>query len=418
MPAALIAVGLAESPVATATDGDLRTSFSRDGRVITDLEAGSKDFVSAADNDADGRLVVAGTSIKLPQGGRLAVARYLGNGSLDPSFGTNGVVVSDAEGGMVPSDITIDESARIVVAGGDGRGRPKVARLLPDGRFDPTLGGDGLVRYEAELEVGGVALDHSGRLVLGGGRRAGGDSDFAVSRLQPDGTPDRSLGGTGLVAIDLAPGTPDVARDVLVDGFGRIVLAGGAWLPRGGVSRNVGSFALARLQADGRLDDSMRGTGVALIAMNRRGSYANAMVPHGRGNVVLAGNAPPRAGFVKVRGAGGLDKRFGQRGRAKLAVRGGIEPVALDNGRNARLLTALGASRTFNQGGGPLIGARLLPFGAPDRSFSDDSRVVTGFGRWSATARTVVGLPFGDVAIAGSAKRTDHHDFAIARYEG
>lgn len=414
----LVAAAVTAS-AAAAADGDLTSSFSDDGRVITDLEAGSKDFARAASVDAAGRLVVAGTSIKAPQGGRLAIVRYLPNGALDPSFGVEGLVISDAEGGMNVTDIAIDEAARIVLVGGDAGGRPTVARLLPDGRFDPSLGGDGVIRYVADLDVSAVALDGSGRIVLAGSSGIG-EPDFAVSRLLSDGTPDRSFGGTGSISLDLAPGAPDVARDVLVDTFGRIVLAGGAWLPRADVSRNVGHFALARLHDDGRLDQRLRGSGTVLIAMNRRGAYANAMVPHGRGNVVLAGNTPPYAGFVKVRGAGELDKRFGKGGRAKLGVQDGLEPVALANGRDARILTALGASRTFNAGGGPLVGARLLPLGDPDRSFSGDSRVVTGFGRWSATASTIVGFPQGDVAIAGSARRADagHHDFAIARYSG
>jgi uncharacterized delta-60 repeat protein len=390
--------------------------------VITDLEAGSDDHVTATDVDREGRLVVAGGSIKAPQGGRLAVARYLPDGSLDPSFGAGGLVISDAEGGLYPRDVSIDEAGRIVLAGMGVRRRPTVARLLSDGRFDPTFGGDGIVGFEGVLDVEALAVDSVGRIVLAGSGNSGEglDPDFAVARLLPDGAPDRSLAGTGFIVVDVSPGTADMAGDVLVDGFGRIVLGGAAWVPHEGVSRYVGRFALVRLHDDGSLDRSLRGSGVAVINMSKRGSYATAMVPHGRGNVVLAGYAPPHAGFVKVRGAGGLDKRFGQNGRAKLDVASGLQPVALDNGGNARILVALGASRTFNTGGGPLIGARLLPLGKPDRSFSNDSRVVTGLGRWRATAATIASINNGDVAIAGPAKRAgaDHHDFAIARYRG
>lgn len=416
---ALLLSSMGMAAPAVGADGALRSFFSGDGRAISDLGEGSKDYLTAAGVDPGGRLVVAGSSIESPVGGRLAVARYLWNGELDPRFGTGGIVLSDAEGGISVADVAVDGAGRIVLAGSGPGGPLMVARLLPDGRFDPSFGGDGIVSYQGEVALEAVALDRFGRIVLAGSNRFGG-ADSAVVRLLADGTPDRSLGGTGSISVDMAPGAPDVARDVLVDSFGRIVLAGGAWLPRAGVSRNVGHFALARLHDDGRLDRSLRGSGIALIAMNRRGAYATAMVPHGRGNVVLAGNAPPFAGFVKVRGAGELDKRFGQGGRAKLGIQDGLEPVALDNGRDGRILAALGASGIFNEGGGPLIGARLLPLGDPDRSFSGDSRVVTGFGRWSATAATIAGLPGGDVAIAGPARRAgnDHYDFAVARYSG
>lgn len=387
---------LAPAP-ARGASGQLDEGFSGDGRGLTDLQAGSDDEALAAIVDDHSRLLLAGYSFRTPEGIRLALARYLPDGRLDPTFGVGGVVINTLGGGMIANDVAIDAVGRIVVAGRDGNHTAKVARLLPNGRLDPSFGDRGLVRVPFEFVVRAVNIDLQGRVLVAGGARIPiADLNFGVFRLLENGALDPSLSGDGLAVYnlagfgglhpDLGEGGPDAAGEVLVDRFGRIVLAGGAWLPEPGLDRNVGRFAIARLHSNGALDPSFRGNGVALIEMNRRGSFATAAVIDGPGNTIMAGRAAPKAGFAKVRGAGLLGKRFGDGGRARLDVQGSQWPVDLSIDQLGRPVAAIGAPSLGSSAAGKLVGARLLRNGDPDFGFSNDSRVNTGFGRWTAAA--------------------------------
>src|SRR6476660_3239007 len=60
-------------------------------------------------------------------------------GSLDPTFGTGGTVLTDLRGGArVPSDAVLQPNGDIVISGGFG-----VARYLPTGKLDTTFGSGG-----------------------------------------------------------------------------------------------------------------------------------------------------------------------------------------------------------------------------------------------------------------------------------
>lgn len=125
----------------------------------------------------DGKVLVAG-SVPGPGGQELAVLRYKDDGTLDATFGAGGKVVLDG----MPWDriyrMLLDSQGRLVFVGHssatatvDASARAVVGRLLPNGALDTTFGSGGRVNFKptAAGEVGiGVALDASGRIVVGG----------------------------------------------------------------------------------------------------------------------------------------------------------------------------------------------------------------------------------------------------------
>lgn len=69
--------------------------------------------------DAFGRLVVAGF-LSTASGSTtddIALARVLADGSLDPTFGTGGMTVTDLGGNERASEVTIQTDGKIVVGG-------------------------------------------------------------------------------------------------------------------------------------------------------------------------------------------------------------------------------------------------------------------------------------------------------------
>lgn len=422
--AALIAAvaWLCLSAVTAFADGGIDPTFSADGRVVNDLDAGSDDEALAAAVDAQGRLLLAGYSFKSPDGIRLALARYLPDGSLDPSFDGDGIVLDNHSGGIVARDVAIDSAGRIVVAGKNAQGEPLVARLLEDGRIDASFD-HGVVHLPFKFfDIRALTIDRFGRILVAGGDVVDfGDLDFGAIRLRDDGSLDPTFGGDGHLTFDTAGGArSDRANDVFIDAFDRIVLAGAAWLPEAGKARKVGRFSLLRLHDDGMVDTSLRGGGTALIAMNKRGSFATSAALVGAGTTILAGRAAPSTGFAKVGGAGELRQGFGKGGRAKLAASGAqwAMDVAVDG--SGRPVAAIGAPKLSLKGAGALVAARLRPSGRPDLTFSNDGRALARFGRWKATATSLALQQGGAIVVAGVGRRSDanHSDFVAARFSG
>ena len=106
-------VSLAPCDVAGADAGDLDVSFSGDGKQTTDF--GGSDAAAAVAVQADGKIVVAGSS-----GGDFALARYGADGALDPSFSGDGLVTTDLGGTDAGQAVAIQADGRIVVAGSSG----------------------------------------------------------------------------------------------------------------------------------------------------------------------------------------------------------------------------------------------------------------------------------------------------------
>ena len=134
------------------------------------------------------------------------------------------------------------------------------------GDLDPSFGGDGKVNLDFNSSVGlvlddratDIVLDNAGRIVVVGWANNGSHGDFALARLNLDGSLDSSFGGDGKVTTDFA-GCGDYAAAVTLDGAGHIIVAGTAIVNCIGTEEY--DFGVARYNPDGTLDDSFGGDG-------------------------------------------------------------------------------------------------------------------------------------------------------------
>lgn len=141
-------------------------SWNGNGRVVRNLISGYEDAVAVAIQD-DGAVVAAGEV-----SGQLSVLRFLPTGAADTSFSGDGRVVTNLPGGYEwISGIAIQDDGRIVVAGriaGTG-GRAMVARYDTGGTLDLSFSGDGYTAID--FSAGGdyatdVALASDGNIVI------------------------------------------------------------------------------------------------------------------------------------------------------------------------------------------------------------------------------------------------------------
>jgi uncharacterized delta-60 repeat protein len=241
-------------------DGSLDASFDGDGKVTTDLGP-FHDTAKSAAIQSDGKIVVVGftNSISQYDGLRksdIAVVRYNTNGSLDTSFGTNGIVITESQGGLSSSanSVAIQSDGRIVVAGEiNGMSDLALIRYNNNGSVDTSFDGDGIRTINAAIasEPPKIAL-HNGKIVFVSYRYF--DRYFYIARFNHDGSLDASFDSDGQVITSFNYAI--ALGDVAIQSDGKILITGS------GVPVDNLDFLLMRYLENGSLDSSFGTNGV------------------------------------------------------------------------------------------------------------------------------------------------------------
>jgi uncharacterized delta-60 repeat protein len=201
--------------------GSLDFSFGNNGLVTTDLSnstTNTRDIVWSLAAESGGKIIAVGQSSY-----NWAMARYNPDGSLDNSFGTNGLVVQ-SNGNRLDAVITLP-GGKILVA---GRAGPitKVARYHNNGTIDNTFGTSGITQIQG---VSPSIIVYGNKIFVATSLYSS-NFDFVLTRLNYDGQIDSSFGSNGSVVTKVTL-QDDVARDIHIQPSGRIVLTGDTGFP-------------------------------------------------------------------------------------------------------------------------------------------------------------------------------------------
>lgn len=286
-------------------DGSMDRSFGVRGKVVTELAAGPARVLDLR-VQPDGAILAAG-----PAGDQFAVVRYLADGTRDPSFGVDGVVLTTDGFAGEALNLRLQADGRLLAVGETGPTGPggvtgfAVSRFDPDGSLDESFGGgDGRVETYPPGREGSrayaVLVQPDGRIVVGGTAFGEGDySRFAVGRYLPDGTPDPGFGEDGVTVHFVKPYYARI-HALAQQQDGKIVAAG--WTGGEGTA-----LVVSRYRTDGTLDETLSGDGVTLVrwAGDRYGQGGVAVTPW-RDRLVSVGTRyeqahPTRSAAVAVR---------------------------------------------------------------------------------------------------------------------
>ena len=268
---------------------------------------GEPAYVSSVAIDSQGRIVVAGEIgySASPNEDDFALARYKPNGSPDPSFGDGGVVRTDFDGhGDAATDMTIDSQGRIIAAGYAqrrvGRAVPDfaLARYLSNGALDPSFDGDGRVTTHLGRSsiAASLVIDSQARIVAAGlADWRGREGKFGLARYLSNGGLDPQFGGDGTVTTKFGREYSDGAGSVAIDSRGRIVAVGGTRAPR-----SYGNFALARYWPGGGLDGSFSGDGKVTTDLRGDDDAASGLLDS-QDRIVAVGGGGRKADFALAR---------------------------------------------------------------------------------------------------------------------
>lgn len=285
-------------------------------------------------------------------------------GTLDPTFGDGGTAVLRVPAARAlhePVLLVQPDDKLVIVGWANAASVSEIAfvRLLPDGTIDPGFGTDGVtVVAMPDFVSGGVAaaLAPDGRIVAFT-RKANGSMGFLLVRLTPDGEPDPTFGGTGIV--DIGNGSENLYPYAVAVG------------PDGAIAASLsGSLAnspkLVRVTEDGQLDPDFGLDGV--VDSGLASVRAVSVLPDKK---ILA-TGTQGSGFaaqttvVRYKDDGSLDTGFGVNGKAAMPTGTG--------GASAHLILPDGkvlAGGTLLDGSKTSLG-RFSPDGAPDPSFGTE----------------------------------------------
>jgi len=230
--------------------------------VTTDFATGD-DSANGISIQSDNKIVLAGEVDTNPGGGGeldFGLARYNeADGTLDEGFDTDGKLTTAFTGADTAFGLAIQPGdGKLVAVGQNGAGDFALARYnAADGSLDPGFDGNAAMPgfpgngkvttpLDRALAVG-VAIQPDGKIVAVGREDVDplgtGDFDFALTRYDgADGALDPTFAGDGILTDSLAPApSPELFRDVAIDGNGRIFAVGSSTIPG-----NANDWALAR----------------------------------------------------------------------------------------------------------------------------------------------------------------------------
>ena len=317
------------------TNGSLDGTFDTDGRVTTAWGAGAAgDSSYALALQSDGRIVVAGSCGMGATGWDVCLARYNVNGSLDPTFDIDGRVTT-ATGAAAATDVAygvaVQADGKIVTAGHCQMGASSddlcLARYLTNGSLDPTFDTDGrqTTSVGAAADIArAITLQSDSKIIVAGYCDMGATGwDVCLARYHPNGSLDLTFDTDGHVTTTVAAaGASDAAIAVAMQPDGKIVTAGECAMGATGIDA-----CLLRYHPNGSLDLTFDTDGRVTTATGAAGAndqaYSMVMQPDGR--IITAGTCAMGASgndvcLARYNSDGSLDLTFDADGRVTTAT--------------------------------------------------------------------------------------------------
>ena len=296
----ILVVGNAESADGTLSEfaiarfmknGALDAHFGSRGKVTTNFvgvqPGGVSNIATSVVVQPDGRIVVAGGASQCADCvHRTAIARYLGDGSPDPSFGTAGRVDMPLIGS--PNALAVLSNGHLLAMTGAQLAEFDAAGTLVT--VSSTTAGATLV---AQRHVNDSTWQPDGRVLLAGvaqGPFGPHDVDIQCTRFEPLGNRDVPFQRPVFDFVGVSTGPSEEAPQAIATLAGGGFAVGGISLAPGLASDN---FGVARLNADGSLDASFgHGGSVTTVIDDRPGlqfSFVWSLAEQADGRIVAVG---------------------------------------------------------------------------------------------------------------------------------
>jgi len=173
------------------TDGTLDTGFNGTG-IVTVL-VGLNTQISSASIQTDQKIVIGGYSSSVSEA--FVILRYNTDGSIDLSFGTDGIVTTQIQDNCRINALTIQSDDKIVAAGYSALGNiisSSIARYDTDGVLDTTFGSSGIITVLTgnESQLFSAAIQSDDKIIASGSTKNSITNlyDFLLLRYKKNNT--------------------------------------------------------------------------------------------------------------------------------------------------------------------------------------------------------------------------------------
>ena len=272
-------------------DGSLDTTFGNAGMATYPFEQPTD-----AEILPDGKILVMGRVLVPDMGYEHPVARYNANGTLDTSFGSDGVAnPSEFIGTSSFNELAVQPDGHILVRVQREAQQPlDIWRLTADGQLDSFF----RYTYQSHYIDGPMEVQPDGKILVGGWELAKEGTKFTLVRLNADGRTDTTFADAGHF-------NGAHVRGLVVQDDSKIVIATGRVTA-------AGEVAIVRLNADGTVDEAFGAPVQGSIRQSRItfGAYGDIdqvlIDPDGR--IIVYGDAS----IARLNADGSLDSTFGR----------------------------------------------------------------------------------------------------------
>ncbi len=378
-------------------------SFGNNGMYTSTVDARDNGFWSLS-VQKDNKIIVTGwayTDEESPSD--INIQRLFENGSIDSAFNSSGLfgvgngTWEDAYASAIQSD------GKILIGGRYFNGTSWdfiIIRFKEDGSIDSSFNLKGYFTkdfFGRDDRCFSIDIQVDGKIVACGFAE-NFNWDFAIIRLNPDGTIDSAFGNNGSKVINIGSYN-DVAFSLKVQYDGKIIVCGWSYI--------FGSwdFSLVRLNSDGSLDNSFASTGIVTTDYNHLYNTAHSVTVQSDGKYIAAGYTF-KPGFpdsdimlVRYNTDGSVDRTFGNDG-ILLIDHDSADDFAwvIKTDNYDKIL--VGGIVTLN-GTKNLFVTRLNSDGSADISFGDRGILVYKIFGYDEEVRDLLIQPDGKILLAG-----------------
>jgi uncharacterized delta-60 repeat protein len=272
-------------------NGALDATFGTNGVITTPL--GNETWRQRIVLQPDGKFVVASENFNGIS--QVAVVRYNPDGTLDATFGTSGITRTSVGSFHTVREILVQTDGKLLVAGGVSYGSRNifVLRYDPNGTLDNSFGANGIVQTDIDNlpnDVRGMALQPDGKIIVSCGNFSSNYPfsilflSSSIVRYNASGTLDNTFGANGIVRITEPPNQypGEIAFVLAIQQNGKFLTAG---------ARNY-NFAISRYNSNGTIDTSFGTNGVVITAFeNYPGASISSIAPQTDGKILAVGSA-------------------------------------------------------------------------------------------------------------------------------
>jgi uncharacterized delta-60 repeat protein len=331
------------------------------------------------------------------------------SGGLDAGFGTDGAVA-----GLITDPtyraVALQPDGKIVAVGNvTGNANFLVVRYNSDGSLDTSFDSDGKVT----TDLGGtdvaraVVVQPNGKIVVAGSTSAPTtNNDFAVVRYNTDGTLDTNFDSDGKWTLNLAGNYYDDAYSVVLQPDGKILVGGSGSV----ISTDTSDLVVVRLTETGGLDTTFDTDGISSASYTGT-NYLWAIAIQPGGKIIAVGTTSnSKIMLAQFQATGALDTTFDTDGIVETTGPGSVlRAVQVQpDGK----IVAVGTKKDV-AGLSDFVVVRYLNTGTLDTSFDGDGIATPGFAANAYIIATSMALrPDGKILIAGQVSGTN----GVARY--